>query len=133
MSKISGLSDDKMNRDKSRDTGMAFVLICLLVAYLGQRPRFALYAIILLVIDMVWPSFFYYPSKLWFGIAHLMGAVMSRVLLTVMFFVLVAPLGLLRRLGGADAMQLKQWKKGTASVFKTRDHTYTGSDVEHPY
>jgi len=109
------------------------VLICLLVAYFGQRPGFVPAAIILLIINMVWPSFFYYPSKIWFGLAHLMGAVMSRVLLAVVFFGLVTPLGLLRRLGGADAMRMKQWKSGNDSVFKIRDHTYGPEDIEHPY
>jgi hypothetical protein len=62
-----------------------------------------------------------------------MGAIMSRVLLTMLFFGLVTPLGLLRRLGGADPMQMKKWKKGNDSVFRTRDHTYTAEDIEHPY
>lgn len=120
-------------RDQAKDTGMAMVLICLLVAYFGNRPKFAAVAIVLLIIDMVWPPVFHYPAKIWFGLAHLMGAVMSRVLLTVLFFGLVTPLGLLRRLAGADPMQRKKWKKGTDSVFKTRDHTYSAHDIEQPY
>ena len=112
---------------------MAMVLICLLIAHIGHHERFVFVAIVLLVINMVWPSCFHYPSKLWFGLAHLMGAVMSRVLLTVLFFGLVTPLGLVRRIGGADPMQMKKWKKGNSSVFRTRDHTYSAQDIEQPY
>lgn len=122
-----------ITRDQAKDTGMAMVLICLLIAYFGERPRFAVLAIILLIVDMVWPPIFHYPAKVWFGLAHLMGAIMSRVLLTLLFFSLVTPLGLIRRLWGADPMQLKKWKKGNDSVFKTREHTYKAEDIEQPY
>lgn len=133
VNKESDLVHKGLSRDRAKDTGMAMVLICLLIAYFGQRPRFALLAILLLVVNMVWPSLFHYPAKVWFGLAHLMGAVMSRVILTVLYFGLVTPLGLLRRVWGADPMQMKKWKKSTSSVFKTRDHTYQAQDIEQPY
>jgi len=133
MNQEDGIIPKEITRDQAKDTGMAMVLICLLIAYFGQRPKFAALAIILLVIDMVWPPVFHYPAKVWFGLAHLMGAIMSRVLLTVLFFGLVTPLGLVRKLGGADPMQRKKWKKGNDSVFKTREHVYSAQDIEQPY
>ena len=133
MSKEDGIIPKEITRDQAKDTGMAMVLICLLIAYAGNRPKFAALAIIILVIDMIWPPVFHYPAKIWFALAHLMGAIMSRVLLTLLFFGLVTPLGLVRRLGGADPMQRKKWKKGNDSVFKTREHVYSAEDIEQPY
>jgi hypothetical protein len=112
---------------------MAVVLICLLIAYSRGDQRFTLAAIIALVIDMVWPGLFYYPSKAWFGLAHLMGNIVSRVLLTILFFGVIAPIGIIRRLAGADPMRGKQWKDGDGSVFKVRDHKYQAPDIEQPY
>lgn len=112
---------------------MAMVLICLLVVLFWDDQRFLAPAVILLVVDMVWPGFFYYPSKVWFGLAHIMGNVMSRVLLTVLFFIIVTPIGVIRRLAGADPMKSKQWKDGAGSTFRVRDHLYEAEDVEHPY
>ncbi|GAB4345594.1 MAG: hypothetical protein Kow0099_26010 [Candidatus Abyssubacteria bacterium] len=122
-----------VSRDQAKDTGMAMTLICLLVAHFGHRPYFVLPAIVLLVLTMAWPTLFHYPAKLWFGLAHIMGTVMSKVLLTLLFYGLVTPLGLIRRLGGYDPMRRRKWKNGDASVFKTREHRYRGEDIEAPY
>lgn len=126
-------NSDIANLNQAKDTGMALVLICILVAYFGKHPRFMLLAIVFLVADMVWPNIFSYPAKVWFGIANLMGTVTSKVVLTALFYGLVTPLGVLRRMGGSDLMQRNQWKKGSDSVFKSRNHTYKPEDIEHPY
>ncbi len=121
------------DRDQAKDTGMALALICILVGYFGKHPRLMFLAIVVLVADMVWPNIFFYPAKAWFGIANVMGTVMSKIVLTVLFYGMVTPLGLLRRMGGSDPMQKSQWKNGNASVFKARDHTYKREDIERPY
>ena len=125
--------DKSTDRDRAKDTGMAMVLICLLAAYYRSDQRFLLAAIVVLVIDMVWPGLFYYPSKAWFGLAHLMGNVVSRIILTALFFGVVAPVGIVRTMFGADPMRRKRWKDGDGSVFETRDHTYEAKDIEQPY
>ena len=53
--------------------------------------------------------------------------------LTIIFFILVLPIGFMRRLLGKDPMQLQKWKKDQTSAFKTREHVYTAKDIEHPY
>ncbi len=121
------------DRDQAKDTGMALALLCILVGYFGKHPRFMFLAIALLVADMVWPNIFFYPAKVWFGAANLMGTVTSKIVLTVLFYGLVTPLGVVRRMGGSDPMQRNQWKKGNDSVFKTREHTYKPEDIEQPY
>ncbi len=125
--------DKSTDKDRAKDTGMAVVLICLLLAYYRNDQRFVLAAIVALVVDMVWPGLFYYPSKAWFGLAHVMGAIVSRVILTALFFGVVAPVGIVRRALGADPMRRKQWKDGDGSVFEVRDHKYQAPDIEQPY
>ena len=63
----------------------------------------------------------------------IVGNVVSRILLTVIFYVLVTPVGLIRRVLGADAMQLKKWKNGNVSVFQERNHLFNSADIEKPY
>jgi len=58
---------------------------------------------------------------------------MSRVVLTLAFFLVLTPVALLRRALGHDPMRRKGWKAGSASVFETRDHTYTAEDIERPF
>jgi hypothetical protein len=39
----------------------------------------------------------------------------------------------LRRLLGADALQLRTFKAGRGSVMRERNHTYVGKDIENVY
>ncbi|MEW6387391.1 MAG: hypothetical protein AB1491_07740 [Thermodesulfobacteriota bacterium] len=119
--------------DQCRDTGLALVLICLLVAYFGQRPQLIPWALILLILAMVWPSIFRPLAGPWFGLSHLLGGVASKVILTVLFFGLVLPIGWVRRRLGADPLQLQQWKKATGSVFHVRQGPVQPEDLEKPY
>ncbi|WP_034643315.1 SxtJ family membrane protein [Desulfovibrio inopinatus] len=121
------------SKAQARDTGMAFTLICLLVLLFTHRQEALLAAIAILVMTMIWPTFFKPAAKLWFGLSHLLGTVMSKILLSVVFLLVVTPVGLARSLFGADAMQKRKWKKSTDSVFRVRDHTFTANDIEQPY
>jgi hypothetical protein len=119
--------------EQAKDTGMAMVLICLLLGYWGKFPKFLPVAIVLLLITMVWPKAFRPLAGLWFGLSHLLSSVVSRVILTILFFLVVTPIGLIRRLFGADALQLKKWKQGRDSVFVVREGPVQGKDLVNPY
>jgi hypothetical protein len=119
--------------DQARDTGLAMVLICLLLAYWGGRPQLILGAIALLLLTMVWPQIFRPLAGLWFGLSHLIGTIASKIILTALFFFLVTPVGLIRRFWGADPLQLKKWKNGSNSVFILRDGTTRPQDLVNPY
>jgi len=54
-------------------------------------------------------------------------------LLTIIFFVIVTPIGIIRKMFGADAMQINKWKKDTATVFKIRNHVFQSKEIEKPY
>ena len=119
--------------EQAKDTGMAMVLICLLLGYWGKFPKFLPVAIALLILTMAWPKVFRPLAGLWFGLSHLLGSVMSRVILTVVFFLVVTPIGIIRRLWGADTLQLKKWKQGRGSVFVVREGPVQEKDMENPY
>ncbi len=109
------------------------VLICLLLAYWGGRPRLVPGAIVLLLLTMVWPRAFQPLAGLWFGLSRLLGHVVSTMILTAVFFLLVTPVGLVRRLLGADPLKLRKWKKDQTSVFETREGATRPEDLLHPY
>ncbi len=119
--------------EQAKDTGMAMVLICLLLGYFGKFPKFLGLSIVLLLITMTWPKAFKPLAVLWFGLSHVMGQVVSKIVLTLIFFVVVTPIGLIRRWTGADALQLKKWKQGSASVFVVRQGAIPDKDLLNPY
>ncbi len=131
--KDKGLFGMTIGRDQAKDTGMAMVLICLILYFVFDSQKFVLAAALILLTNMIWPSIFIPLAKVWFGLASVMGTVVSKVILTVLFFVLVTPMGVIRRLSGSDSMQLKNWKKDNSSVFVVRDHTFETDELEKPY
>jgi hypothetical protein len=118
---------------QAKDTGMAITLSCLVFGlYAGNNC--ALYAaVISLLLNMIWPAAYKPAGRIWFGVSHVLGNMMSKILLSLIFFLIVTPVGLIRRLLGHDTLQLKKWKKGQESVFKTRDFIARSKDLEVPY
>lgn len=119
--------------EQAKDTGMAMVLICLLLGHFGKFPKFLPVSIVLLLLTMAVPKVFKPLAGLWFGLSHVMGQVVSKIVLTLIFFVVVTPIGLIRRWTGADSLQLKKWKKGSDSVFKERQGAIQDQDLLNPY
>lgn len=124
---------NRINVEQAKDTGMAMVLVFLLIGIIGDNRAFLFAALSLLIVNMIWPKFFKPIALLWNGLSLLLGTVMSKILLTVVFFLIVTPVGIVRKWLGADAMQLKKWKKDRSSAFTVRQKIYQHSDLEKPY
>jgi hypothetical protein len=112
---------------------MAFVLLMLILQVTLGRDGFIVAAIVLQVLTMTAPRLFRPAAVVWLGLSHPLGAVMSRILLGVVFFGLVTPIGLLRRALGKDALRLRAFKANRESVLVARDHTFAPGDLEKPY
>lgn len=120
-------------RQRAVDTGMALTLICLIVGLVrGTTGWFAIAAAIL-VVNMTAPKIFGPASKLWFGLSAVLGAVMSKVILSLVYFLVLTPMGLARRAMGKDTLRLKAFKKGADSVFVTRSGPFTPADLKTPF
>jgi len=121
------------NKEEAKDTGLAMVLIFLLFTYFTNNYQFLNVSILLLLITMIWPGFFGPLSFIWFGLSRFLGTIVSNIILTFLFFLLVTPIGLIRRISGADSLYLNQWKKNEQSVFKVRNYKNTEKDLEKPF
>ena len=123
----------RVTRDQARDAGMALCLLCFLAGATLHLRWLELAAMGVLVADMIAPALFRPFAVAWFGLAAVLGGVVSKVLLGLVFFLLVTPVGLVRRWLGYDPLQLRGWRRGPESVFKVRDHLYTSTDIARPY
>jgi hypothetical protein len=127
-------SDSKaLSVEKYKDSGLALVLICLICYQVWKLPVLMPAAIIFLVVAMTYPPVFKPFARFWFALSTALGTVVSKIILAALFFLLVLPIGLLRRAMGKDAMQIKSWQKGKESVFRVRDHRFVAEDLDHPY
>ena len=119
--------------NQARDTGLAFVLLSLIIIYLTKSYKLLPLPMVLLIITMAWPVFFKPFARVWFGMSHIIGTVMSTIILTIIFFIIVTPVGVARRVFGADPMQLKRWNKNDGSVFRARNCKMEAIDLDQPY
>ncbi|MDR1483438.1 MAG: hypothetical protein LBT09_01295 [Planctomycetaceae bacterium] len=124
---------------KANDTGQALVLLCLIIFLFTSCSVFVVAGLIILLVNMICPIVFKPVALLWFGLAEILGVFVSRIVLTIVFVLLVIPVGFVRILLGQDTLQLKKWKQnhekddGNDSVFIVRDHKYSADDIRNPY
>jgi hypothetical protein len=65
----------------------------------------------------------------WFKIALALGWLNSRIILSIVYFVFLMPIAWLSRWFTKDPLVLKKEKRST--LFVTRNHLYTGKDLEN--
>jgi len=118
---------------QASDTGMAAVLFLLLIGLFTHNNLYYKIAIPVLVINMTFPMFYYPFAIVWLGFSQLLGTIVSKIILTIIYFILVIPVGVFRRLLGKDSLQLSEFKKGNKSVMQPRNHTFVSEDIENPY
>jgi Saxitoxin biosynthesis operon protein SxtJ len=122
-----------ISKKEASDTGMAMTLICLLLGAYTKNNSFFIAAIPALVINMAFPMFYYPFAMVWLSLTNLLGAVISKVLLSVVYILILMPAGIIRRAMGKDALNLKGFKKNTSSVMVVRDHEFTANDIKNPF
>jgi polyferredoxin len=127
------LIPNQKTHNKARDTGLALLLILLLIVYFSQNVMLIIPSIGVIVLIMIWPKIFSPLAPLWFGLSRLLGTIVSKIILSLLYFLVVTPVGIFRRMLNKDSMKLKDWKNGKGSVLLERNHTYTKKDIDKPY
>lgn len=100
--------DDKQLRSFGFIVGGGFALIGVgPMIFRHEGPRLWAFAITapLVVLALVAPRLLRLPYKGWMAIGHVLGYVNTRIILSVMYFTIFMPAGLLMRLFGKDPMR----------------------------
>lgn len=88
--------------------GVALLIgLVLLLRHKTNYPYLFWPGAILIAFGAVWPRALKYPYIAWMTMAFALGFVMSQVILTLFFFLLVTPISLLARLVGKDFLNRK--------------------------
>jgi len=127
------LFNGKITKDQSRDTGMGAVLLLLILFLARKREWYLIGAMAVHVVNMIVPQVYRPIAVLWLGLSNLLGTIVSKILLAIVFFGIVTPIAVLRRLLGKDSLKLRAFKAGQDSVMLERNHLFVGADMERPY
>ena len=121
------------SKKEHTDSGLALLLLTLLTEHWLHLHLTVQVAIAEVLVLLIAPVLIFPFTFLWFNISELLGKVMSKVILVIVFFLFVLPVALIRRAIGKDTLSLKKFKKDSNSVFVVRNHSYTSSDLTTPY
>jgi len=103
--------DIKISSNKS--FGIVFFTVFLLIALypLIKNENVRLWSLtvsfIILIITLFYPKFLDPLNKLWFKFGIFLGKIISPIIMGIIFFLVVTPIGLIMRLIGKDVLNLK--------------------------
>jgi hypothetical protein len=89
--------------------GGAFLIIALILIWRHRwtGPYFAILAGFFLLSGLLLPRILSPLERVWMAFAHVLGVVMTYILLTITFFVVITPVGFFIRLIGKDLLERK--------------------------
>lgn len=115
--------------DKKVIEGMLTITVGLLIIqFLFNIPILSSIALAIGLIGLFVPFLSKWIAWTWFKISEGIGAVVSRVLLTVIFFLVLVPIAFLARLFTKGDLQLKRKED---SYYSDRNHQYEPKDFEN--
>lgn len=123
----------KVSDKENIEFGIVAIMVMGVLALITKHSYYLVVIIVLSLVTLTVPVLFYPFTIVWFGISRMLGAISSRLMLTVIFFLVVTPVGVFRRIAGRDSMKLRQFSKGKESVMVVRDHNYLPEDLEHTF
>jgi hypothetical protein len=94
-------------RSFGASVGAVLCAIAIVLAWRGRVTRaewLGGVGAVLLVLGLVQPSLLKWPSAAWWRFAQALGYLNARILLTVLFGIVLTPLGLIWRLTGKDPL-----------------------------
>jgi len=117
-----------MKETNQAQTILSIVVGFLALHYIFGGEYFLPAALAIGVLSLISDGFAQLISKAWAKFALVLGRINGNILLTFIFFVFLTPVAFLMRIfKKGDALKLK--KQNTNSVYVTRDHTYSKSDL----
>ena len=104
---------DDVKISSNRSFGIVFFIVFLLIAlypltYEGEMRIWSLIiSIIFLVLGLLNSKILAPLNKIWFKFGILLGKIVSPLIMGIIFFLVVTPIGLIMRLLGKDVLNLK--------------------------
>ena len=108
---------DKIKLGSNRSFGIVFFIVFLLIAIypLINQGEVRIWSLIIsflfLFLGLLNSKILTPLNKLWFRFGLFLGKIVSPIIMAVIFFLVVTPIGLLMRLFGKDVLNLKLNKK----------------------
>lgn len=121
-----------MKREKHLETILSIVLLLTIFYWITKGPYLLPVAAVLMIIGLLSR---YLTEKIYWlftTLTQFIGLVVSKIILTLIFFLLLFPLALLSRMfSKKDPLHLK--KNSSDSYYSVRNHEYSQEDLKDPW
>jgi len=111
--------------------GGAFLLAGAWWTYRHRFPTAAPVAaglgLVLVALALVVPRALYWPNRAWMALAEVLSFVSTRVVLAVVFFLVITPIGLVKRMTGWDPLR----RRGASAPSYWRPYPERQRDTRH--
>ena len=114
-------------KDKHLGTILVFVMVLIILFLVYKNVKLIYAALALGAIAILIPALSRKIHDLWMKFAELLGFVMNKVILGIVFFIFLFPIAMLSRLFRKNPLKVK---KETDSYFSDRNFTYTKKSLE---
>ncbi|MGF1638701.1 MAG: SxtJ family membrane protein [Cyclobacteriaceae bacterium] len=127
------MKKSKIDKVKCLEMGLLLALISLILGYYFHNEVVYIVSGSILLLSLIFPKVWKPLAFIWFRFGELLGIVVSRVLLTFIFFIVVLPMAYFRRLLGKDLLQLRKFKKDHPSGFLDKNKLFISEDLNHQF
>jgi hypothetical protein len=117
-----------MTENKDRYKTLLVIVIGLLIISLKYEKLFFV-ALGIGLLSLLSSFFAKWIEWFWFKIAHVLGWINTRIILSLFYFLIVLPIASISKLFTKDPLMLKA--KNAGSLYVTRDHLYKKEDLEN--
>jgi ABC-type multidrug transport system fused ATPase/permease subunit len=114
-----------------KHTSLAVIATGFALFYLLFHKNWMLVPVGIVCIGFIIAPLGKYIHLAWMMLAKVLGWINSRILLTILFFVILTPVALLARLFGKTSIKLTA--ANSKSSFMIRNHIYTKEDLINPW
>ena len=126
------MSKSKLTREKELETILT-ICVAMVVIFLLSKQHHKYWLTISVVLGLIGMFSKYLTTKIawaWMKLSEGMGAVSSKIILSIIFFVFLFPIAMLSRLFGTkSSLQLR--KPEGESYYFVRNHKFEAKDLEN--
>ena len=114
--------------EKARETVLVITVGCVVLYLVFKRIGFLYAAVALGLAGLFLPAVSRKIDWLWTGLSQVLGKISNTLLLSIVYLLVVTPVGLVRRWRGKDRM--RRFDPKATSNFSDRDHDFAAKDLE---